>query len=58
MSVDAETADGTVNLLLLGDGDLPPLTKLEERARDFLFGRTLRMKVVESQTLYIATQSR
>jgi hypothetical protein len=51
MSVDAETADGTVNLLLLGDGELPPLDKLENSARDILFGRTLRLKVVESQTL-------
>jgi hypothetical protein len=58
MSVDAETADGTVNLLLLGEGDLPPQNKLEERARDLLFGRTIRVKVVESLTLYIGTQSR
>jgi uncharacterized hydrophobic protein (TIGR00271 family) len=58
MSVDAETADGTVNLLLLGDGDLPPLNKLEERTRDLIFGRTIRVKVVESQTLYIGTKSR
>ncbi len=58
MSVDAETADGTVNLLLLGDGDLPPLSKLEERTRDLIFARTIRVKVVESQTLYIGTKSR
>jgi len=58
MSVDAETADGTVNLLLLGDGDLPPLNKLEERTRDLIFSRTIRVKVVESQTLYIGTKSR
>lgn len=56
MSVDAETADGTVNLLVLGDGDLPPLHKLEERTRDLVFGRTIRVKVVESQTLYIGTK--
>lgn len=53
LSVDAETADGTVNLLLLGDGDLPPLEQLEERARGFLFGRTIRVKVVHSRTLYL-----
>ena len=40
MSVDAETADGTVTLLLLGDGDLPSLESLEERARGLVFGRT------------------
>jgi uncharacterized hydrophobic protein (TIGR00271 family) len=56
MSVDAETADGTVNLLLLGDGDLPPLQQLEERARGLLFGRTIRVKVVHSSTVYIGTR--
>jgi uncharacterized hydrophobic protein (TIGR00271 family) len=56
MSVDAETADGTVNLLLLGDGDLPPLESLEERARGVLFGRTIRVKIVQSRTLYMGTR--
>lgn len=56
LSVDAETADGTVNLLLLGDGDLPPLAQLEERARGVLFGRTIRVKVVPSSTVYIGTR--
>lgn len=54
-AVDAETADGSVNLLLLGEGPLPPLNTLEERARGSLFGRTLRVKVVESRTLELAT---
>jgi uncharacterized hydrophobic protein (TIGR00271 family) len=58
MSVDAETADGTVNLLLLGNGELPPLNQLEERARALLSGRTIRVKVVESQTLYVGMRSR
>ena len=58
ISVDAETTDGSVNLLLMGNGELPPVKPLEEQARDFLFGRTIRLKVVESQTLYIGTQSR
>ncbi|MFO8238509.1 MAG: hypothetical protein R6U00_09750 [Prochlorococcaceae cyanobacterium] len=52
LSVDAETADGSVNLVLVGEGDLPDLETLEQRARGFLFGRTLRLKVVESRTLY------
>jgi uncharacterized hydrophobic protein (TIGR00271 family) len=57
MTVDAETADGTVNLLLLGNGDLPPLDKFQERSHDLFFGRNIRVKVVESQTLYINKQS-
>lgn len=58
MTVDAETADGTVNLLLLGNGDLPPLDKFQEQGHDLLFGRNIRVKIVESQTLYIGEQSR
>jgi len=53
LRVDAETADRTVNLLLLGNGEIPPLSKFEEQAKDLLFGRTVRVKVVESQTIYI-----
>jgi uncharacterized hydrophobic protein (TIGR00271 family) len=56
MSVDAETADGTVTLLLLGDGDLPPLEVLEERTRGLLFGRNIRVKVVHSRSFYLGTQ--
>lgn len=56
MSVDAEAADGTVSFLILGDGDLPPLETLEARARGVLFGRTIRVKVVQSRTLQLATQ--
>ena len=57
MSVDAETADGSVNLLLVGEGDLPSLQQLQERARGVLFGRTLRLKVLESRTLYLGVKA-
>ncbi|WP_330202915.1 TIGR00341 family protein [Cyanobacterium sp. Dongsha4] len=53
LRVDAETADGTVNLLLLGEGEIPPLSKFQEQAKNLLFGRTIRVKVVESQIMYI-----
>jgi uncharacterized hydrophobic protein (TIGR00271 family) len=56
LSVDAETADGSVNLVLTGQGDLPNLETLEERGRGILFGRTLRLEVVESRTLYPGRQ--
>lgn len=55
IKVDAETEDGTVNLFLLGSGDMPPLKKLEETTNDFLFGRTIRLQVIESQTLHVGT---
>ncbi|MGB5136574.1 MAG: DUF389 domain-containing protein [Prochlorococcaceae cyanobacterium] len=56
LSVDAETADGSVNLVLVGEGELPSLETLDERASGVLFGRTLRVKVVESRTLYPGTK--
>jgi hypothetical protein len=58
MSVDAGTAGGTVALLLMGGCDLPPLETLQERGRGLLFDRTSGVKVVESRTLYLGTQSR
>lgn len=54
-SVEAETADGSVQLLLVGDGTLPPLDRLTAAARGQLFGRPLRMQVVESRSLAIST---
>ena len=57
MSVDAETADGSVNLLLVGEGDLPSLQQLQERARGVLFGRTLRLKVLESRTFDLGAKA-
>lgn len=57
MSVDAETADGSVNLLLVGEGNLPSLQQLQERARGVLFGRTLRLKVLESRTFDLGAKA-
>jgi hypothetical protein len=56
MSVDAEATDGTVTFHVLGDGDLPPLETLEARARGVLFGRNIRVKVVQSRTLDLDSQ--
>lgn len=53
LSVDAETADGNVNFLILGNGELPALAKLEERSRNLLSGRAIRLKVAPAETLYI-----
>ncbi|MFN5515014.1 MAG: DUF389 domain-containing protein [Cyanobacteriota bacterium] len=53
LSVDAETADGTVNFLILGNGELPALDQLEERSRNLLSGRAIRLKVAQAETLYI-----
>jgi uncharacterized hydrophobic protein (TIGR00271 family) len=56
MSVDAESADGTVTLLLMGEGDLPPLELLQDRVRSLVFSRTVRVKIVQSRTLYVGVQ--
>jgi uncharacterized hydrophobic protein (TIGR00271 family) len=50
LSVDAETADGSVNLMLTGHGDLPPISQLEASARPLLFGRNIEIQVLQSQT--------
>lgn len=53
ISVDAETADGSVNLLLAGNGDLPSASQIEERARTLLLGRSINVKVLNSLTFSI-----
>lgn len=45
-SVDGETADGSVRLLLAGRGPLPPVDQLEQRTRSVLAGRPLQVKVL------------
>jgi uncharacterized hydrophobic protein (TIGR00271 family) len=56
MSVDAEATDGTVTFLVLGHGVLPPLETLQGRARGALFGRNIRVKVVQSRTFDLGSQ--
>lgn len=57
LSVDAETADGSVNLLLAGNGPLPPLSQLDARARPLLLGHRLNVKVLDSQSFSIGGAS-
>jgi uncharacterized membrane protein len=53
LSVEAETADGSVNLLLAGTGVLPRLSQLEARIRPLLLGRSLVVKVFHSESFVI-----
>jgi hypothetical protein len=53
LSVEAETADGSVNLLLAGTGVLPRLSQLEARIRPLLLGRSLVVKVLHSESFVI-----
>lgn len=50
LSVDAETADGSVKVLVAGHGDLPPMQRLEAEAQPILGGRSLELKVLDSRT--------
>ena len=50
LSVDAETADGSVHLMLAGHGELPPISKLAISARSLLLGRSIEIKVLDSQS--------
>lgn len=50
-SVEGETADGSVRLLLAGSGRLPPLARFEESTRALLSGRPLHIKVLQGSTI-------
>ena len=54
--MDAETADGNVNLLLTDQGALPSVSSLEEKVRPLLSGRSIELKVINSQTFPIVPQ--
>lgn len=58
LSVEAETADGSVNLMLVGHGELPPISQLETSAQPLLLGRNIEIKVLESQSFSIVRARR
>lgn len=55
LTVDAETADGSVNLLVAGSGALPPIHQLNSSASPLLFGRRLTVKVLDSRTISLGS---
>jgi hypothetical protein len=50
LSVDAETADGSVKVLVVGSGELPPRNQLETPAFQLLFGNHLDVKVINADS--------
>ncbi|MFM7314888.1 MAG: DUF389 domain-containing protein [Cyanobium sp.] len=54
-SVDAETADGGIQVLLAGSGPLPRLETLRDQAEGRLSGRQLEIKVLEGSSLSLST---
>jgi uncharacterized hydrophobic protein (TIGR00271 family) len=53
LSVDAETADGSVKLLITGNGLLPPRHQLETRTLPLLLGHRLDVKVINAESFTI-----
>jgi uncharacterized hydrophobic protein (TIGR00271 family) len=53
LSVEAETADNSVTVLVAGNGTLPPLQTLERQAGALLFGRRLEVKVLQGESFTV-----
>jgi len=51
--VDAETADGSVKVLVVGSGELPPRNHLKTPAFQLLFGNRLDVKVINADSFTI-----
>ncbi len=56
ISVETETADKSVKIVVLGEGQIPDITLLEEQVRGVLFGRPLRVEAVQSSSYTIITK--
>jgi hypothetical protein len=52
-SVNAENANNTVILVVIGNGNLPPMNELEQLLDRKLYGKTLQVEVVPSSTYYL-----
>ena len=52
-SVNAENVNNTVILVVVGNGQLPPVQDLEQQLDGKLYGRTLQVEVVPSNTYYL-----
>lgn len=52
-SVDTESQDDTVIVRIIGNGELPSLEKLEEMVRGKIYGRTIKVEVVYSDSYLV-----
>ena len=52
-SVNSENADNSVVLVVIGEGELPPIEKLQQLLDGKLYGRPLRVQVVHSSIYYV-----
>jgi uncharacterized hydrophobic protein (TIGR00271 family) len=52
-SVNAQNQNHTVTLVVTGNGELPPLEKLDQLLAGKLYGKTLQVKVIPSTVYYL-----
>jgi hypothetical protein len=53
ISVNTETADNTIYMVLLGEGEIPPLDILMEQLSGNTFGKDIRVETVQSTVKYL-----
>ena len=53
IDINTETADKSVKMILLGEGELPSLDLLQEQSRGQTFGRTIRIETIHSSAYTI-----
>ncbi len=55
ISVNAETADNTIYMVLLGEGEMPSLDTLIEELSGNTFGKEIKLETVQSTVKYLPT---
>jgi uncharacterized hydrophobic protein (TIGR00271 family) len=53
ISVNTETADNSIYMVLLGEGELPPLEVLKEKLKGNTFGKVVKVETVQSALKYL-----
>jgi len=53
ISVNTETADNTIYMVLLGEGEIPPLDTLIEQLAGNTFGKDIKLETVQSTVKYL-----
>ncbi|MGM0689175.1 MAG: DUF389 domain-containing protein [Bacillota bacterium] len=56
IDINTETADKSVKMVILGEGELPNLDLLKEQSRGKLFGRPLRIETIHSNAYTIISE--
>jgi uncharacterized hydrophobic protein (TIGR00271 family) len=57
ISVNTETADNTIYMVLLGEGEIPPLDTLIEQLAGNTFGKVIKLETVQSTVKYLQMET-